>query len=212
MLPSSTPEEPVNASPPEPARPPGLRERKKAKTRAAIQHEALRLFRLQGYDATTVEQIAEAAEVSPSTVFRYFPAKEDLVLTDDYDPVLVEACRTQPTELGPVEAVRRGMRSVFDAMSDEEVADMRHRAELSLSVPALRASMLDQLTQAVRQLVGVVAARRGSGPDDFAASTLAGAILGVMIAAEFYWVEHPGSDLIELLDEALRQLASGLAS
>jgi hypothetical protein len=48
----------------------GLRERKKAKTRAAIQEHALRLFRIQGYEATTIEQIADAAEVSPSTVFR----------------------------------------------------------------------------------------------------------------------------------------------
>lgn len=57
-------------------RPPvGLRERKKAKTKAAIQQHALRLFRQQGYQATTVEQIAEAAEVSPSTFFRYFPPR-----------------------------------------------------------------------------------------------------------------------------------------
>jgi len=69
----------------------GLRERKKAKTRAAIRREAMRLFREQGYEETTVEQIAEAAEVSPSTFFRYFPTKEDVVLQDDFDVVVVNS-------------------------------------------------------------------------------------------------------------------------
>jgi AcrR family transcriptional regulator len=61
----------------------GLRERKKIKTRQAIRREAFRLFDAHGFAATTVEQIADAAEVSPSTFFRYFPSKESLLLADD---------------------------------------------------------------------------------------------------------------------------------
>lgn len=191
-------------------RPSGLRERKKARTRAAIQHEALRLFRLKGYDCTTMEEIAEAAEVSPSTLFRYFPSKEALVFTDEYDPLIIEACRSQPVDLAPVQAVRRGLRSVLEAVSEQELADMRDRAELGLSVPDLRAAMLDQLAQAIQQLTAVVAERAGRQADDFAIGTLAGAMLGVMIAAELYWVEHPGTDLFALLDEALAHLEAGL--
>ncbi|MGO9335310.1 MAG: TetR family transcriptional regulator [Acidimicrobiales bacterium] len=187
-----------------------LRERKKAKTRAAIQHEALRLFSEQGYGATTIEQIVDAVEVSQSTFFRYFPAKEDLVLTDDYDPIIIEAIRTQPPDLGPIEAVRRGLRAVFDPLSDEERADMRGRAELALSVPELRGATLDQFAQTIRQITDVIAERAGRTADDFAVQTLAGAILGVMISAEFHWVEHHETDLIALLDEALRQLEDGL--
>jgi len=200
----------MSPSSPDTGTPGGLRERKKAKTRAAIQHEALRLFCLQGYEATTVEQIAEAAEVSPSTLFRYFPAKEDLVLTDEYDLLIGEACLSQPPEIGPVEAVRRGLNAVLGHLSEEESADMRVRAELGLSVPDLRAAMLDQFSQAIRQLIQVVALRAGRTTDDFVISTLAGAIVGVMMSAELYWIEHPGSDLVQLLDAALAQLPSGL--
>jgi len=64
---------------------PSLRERKKVRTRGAIQEQAIRLFREQGYDETTVEEVAAAADVSPSTVFRYFPTKADLVIYDDLD-------------------------------------------------------------------------------------------------------------------------------
>lgn len=200
----------MNGTPPELSPKVGLRERKKARTRTAIQHEALRLFRLKGYDCTTMEEIAEAAEVSPSTLFRYFPSKEALVFTDEYDPLIIEACRSQPVDLAPVQAVRRGLRSVLEAVSEQELADMRDRAELGLSVPDLRAAMLDQLAQAIQQLTAVVAERAGRQADDFAIGTLAGAMLGVMIAAELYWVEHPGTDLFALLDEALAHLEAGL--
>src|SRR5215217_5826945 len=83
-----------------------LRERKQVKTRRTIQEPALRLCTEQGYDATTVEQIAEAAEVSPSTFFRYFPTKEDVVVTDEYDPVMAEIYRAQSADLSPIEALR----------------------------------------------------------------------------------------------------------
>jgi AcrR family transcriptional regulator len=199
----------VNLPQPEAPRRTGLRERKKAKTRAAIQHEALRLFRQQGYGSTTVEEVADAAEVSVSTLFRYFPSKEDLVLSDEYDPLLLEACRAQPLAIGPVETVRRAMRQVFANLSLEELSDMRERAELSVSVPELRAAWLDQLAQALGWLTELVAERSVQRPGIFTASAMAGAMLGVMISAEFYWFEHKGTDLPQLLDDALATLQAG---
>jgi AcrR family transcriptional regulator len=200
----------VSALPPEIQPPVGLRERKKAKTRVAIQHEALRLFRLQGYDVTTIEQIAEAAEVSQSTFFRYFPNKEAVVLTDDYDPLIIEAIRSQALELSPIQAVSKGLRTVFDGLSEEEISDMRDRAQLALAVPELRAATLDQFAQTIWQITDVLADRLARSRDDFAVATLAGAILGVIIAAEFHWVEHPRTDLVTLVDEALGHLEAGL--
>src|SRR5690242_13721930 len=108
----------------------GLRERKKAKTRAAIQEHALRLFQEQGYAATSVEQIAAAAEVSPSTFFRYFPTKEDVVLYDALDPLIFAAFRAQPPDLRPIQAVRAAFHAVFSTLSDSEFAQQQERAVL----------------------------------------------------------------------------------
>jgi AcrR family transcriptional regulator len=201
----------VSALPADPPPQAGLRERKKAKTRAAIQHEALALFRHQGYETTTMEQIAERAEVAVSTVFRYFPAKEDLVLRDEYDPLLAEALAAVLPGIEPVQAVRQALGAVLAGLSAEETADMRDRAALALGVPALRAAMVDQFAQAIRLITELVVKHSDRCRDDFAVHTLAGAIVGVLIAAEFYWFEHPDTDLFALLDEALAQLQSGLA-
>ena len=91
----------------------GLRERKKAHTRAEIQGHALRLFHEQGYDATTVAQIIEEAGVSESTFFRYFPAKADVVLFDGMDVLIVEAFRNQPHEIGEIHALQVALQTVF---------------------------------------------------------------------------------------------------
>ena len=86
-----------------------------------------------------MEQIAAIVEIAPSTFFRYFRAKEDLVLTDEYDPLILEAVRSQPAEYSPIQAVRNALRAVFGGLTDEERTDMRERAELALAVPELRA-------------------------------------------------------------------------
>src|ERR1019366_10502764 len=97
----------------------GLRERKKEKTRATVQRIALSLFTKQGYDNTTIEQIAEAAEISPSTFFRYFLAKEAVVLHDSLDPMLIEVFRSQPTQLNIVQAIRSTLRRVFSELPND---------------------------------------------------------------------------------------------
>src|SRR5439155_13242134 len=119
---------------------PGLRERKKAKTRAAIREHALRLFLEQGYAETTVEQIAEAAEVSPSTFFRYFPTKEEAVLADDVDPIAFAAFQAQPKEMTVVQALRATLRDVTTQLSSEDWETERKRGELMRKVPELRAA------------------------------------------------------------------------
>src|SRR5579864_9346078 len=128
----------MSLSPEVDLQPLGLRERKKARTFAAIQTQALRLFREQGYAATTVEQIAAAAEVSPSTFFRYFPAKEDVVLQDDMDTRMVEAFDRQPPGLSPLAAMRAAARETWLSFTDAEWRQLRQAAALSMGVPEIR--------------------------------------------------------------------------
>ncbi len=194
-------------------RPVGLRERKKARTHAAIRQHAMRLFREQGYGATTVEQIAEAAEVSPSTFFRYFSTKEELVLQDDDDPLLVEAFKAQPPELSPIAALRASLRTVFGELSAEQLALERERYALIRSAPELRAGMLDEYTRTVRLLAELVAERVGRRADELAVRTLAGALIGVAMSAMLTWAEDPAADAADylaLLDAAMAHLEAGL--
>jgi AcrR family transcriptional regulator len=188
----------------------GLRERKKAKTRAAIQQHALRLFHEQGYDATTVEQIAEAAEVSPSTFFRYFPTKEDVVLYDEFDPLLIAAFEAQSLELSPIQAMRGALRAVFTRLPAEEMAQQWERARLILAVPELRMRMLDQLTDAVQVTADMVAKRVGRRADEFAVRTFAGAMVGALISALLTAADDPATDFLGLMDASLAYLEDGL--
>ena len=189
---------------------PGLRELKKAKTRAAIQEQALRLFSEQGYTETTVDQIAAAAEVSPATFFRYFPTKEDTVLYDRMDPVMIDLFRAQPPELSPTQALRATLRDSFEAVSEEEWQLENQRQELVLSAPELRAKMMDQLYAAIDMLAGLAAERVGRPPDDFAVRNWAGAVVGVVMAAYPATGGHRVSDYLDLIDRGFAHLEAGL--
>ncbi|GAA3398345.1 acyl-CoA-like ligand-binding transcription factor [Cryptosporangium minutisporangium] len=188
----------------------GLRERKKARTRASIQAHALRLFRAQGYQATTVEQIITAAEVSETTFFRYFPTKEDVVLQDDFDPVIVATLLEQPPELSPVQAIRRVLRAHFASLAPEQAEEMLQRLTLVVAEPALRAAMLDQNTRTMRLIADGLAERAGRPPTDLAVRAVAGAVIGVLMAALEAWVDDPAGDLPAIVDAALGHLERGL--
>jgi AcrR family transcriptional regulator len=199
-----------------PPRPEGLRERKKARTRRTIQEQALRLFAEQGYEATTVEQIAEAAEISPSTFFRYFPTKEDVVVQDDYDPVMLAALAAQPAGLAPVPALRAAMREAFAQIPPEEEEQIRARTRLQLSHLALRARAVDNMITTIDVFSRALSERMGPGPADRTAAdllarTAAGAVVGAMLPALFSWAESDETrPLADVVDETLALLETGL--
>ena len=191
---------------------PGLRARKKQKTRWAIQEHALRLFAEQGYDATTIDQIAAAAEISPSTFFRYFPTKEDLVIADEYDDLLVEGLRSQPAEVPPLRAVREVMAATLSQMGPEEQVRVWERTRLTMSVPALRARSLENFLTTTTVFREAFSERTGRSADDFELRVLAGALVGAMVAALELWVESDqGEGLHDIVDRTLARLEAGLA-
>ena len=196
-------------------RPGGLRERKKARTRAAIREHALRLFREQGYQRTTVEQIAAAAEVSPSTFFRYFPTKEDLVLQDDMDTRMLEAFERQPPGLGPVAAIRAATREVFEGDSEADLDVIRQTTALAMTVPEVRARALDEFGRTITVVSEALAKRAGRPADDLAVRTTAGAIIGVIMSVTMPWQgwssdRQTVEDMFGRIDQALALLEAGL--
>jgi AcrR family transcriptional regulator len=202
--------------------PASLRERKKARTRASLREHALRLFRERGYQATTVEQIAAAAEVSPSTFFRYFPTKEDLVLQDDMDTRMMEALAGQPAGLAPITAVRAAVRESWASFTEAEWELLRQSATLSMQVPEIRSRMMNEVARSSSVITDALAERTGLPRDDLRIRVLAGAILGVMMTTflpeklatetdpddvDYQWM---GPDSVNRIDEALALLEAGL--
>lgn len=189
----------------------GLRERKKIQTRQAIRRAAYRLFAAQGYDATPIDQIAEAADVSPSTVFRYFPTKEDIVLTDEYDPVIEEALRSRPADEHPVESMRRVLVASLRHLIRAESEDIALRTQLLRDVPAIRGRMAETQAESHRIVRTVLAERTGKPADGLELRVITSAVLTALHEAVMYWVDTGQTeDLEQLVDTTLDILDRGL--
>lgn len=189
----------------------GLRERKKERTRETIQREALRLIAERGYEATTCEQIAAAAEVSVATLFRYFPTKEDVVLQDGYDPLIAAAIVARPPEELALVAVRRGFADAFAQVYRGDVEPIRQRTALILSVPALRGRSREQVASLVAHLSQALASRGGNSGGSLAIDVAAASCAAAVSVAVQRWATE-GGELPALADEAfaaLGELAAG---
>ena len=182
-----------------------LRERKKIKTRRVIRREAFRLIDQNGYAATTVEQIADAAEVSPSTFFRYFPSKESLLLADDMDPLILEAFKAQPPGLSLAQAFRRAYETTFAGMSQDQVAFENTRQRLMSSIPEIKGALYDEYYRTVRVAAEAIAHRVGRASNDFDVRVYAGALTGAVMAA---FDSAPRST--DTIDRALHFLDAGM--
>ncbi|WP_433894143.1 TetR family transcriptional regulator [Streptomyces sp. CA-111067] len=188
-----------------------LRERKKQRTRVALRKEAYRLFAEQGYEATTVDQIAAAADVSPSTFFRYYPTKEDVVLTDEYDPALSDALRARPPGEPLIAGIRHSLAESLGRLLTADREDLMLRTRLSFEDPDIRARSMDEVLRSEAAIAEIVAERTGRAADDLEVRCAAAAIIAVSSAIVRHWVEGDGKeDLLGLYDRHLRLLEDGI--
>lgn len=151
-------------------------------TRLAIRREAFRLFDKQGYANTTVEQIAEAAEVSPRTLYRHFGVKEALLVSDNQSTPIVDAFVDAPSELSAVGAYRYAVAAVFGAFSPEEREDAVTGQQMLYQVPEARGLIYTTYIRLIA-LIEEALVRRGGDPcDQVERRVMAGAIVGVLMA------------------------------
>jgi AcrR family transcriptional regulator len=161
----------------------GLRERKKNRTRDTIRREACRLIEQNGYANTTIDQIAEAADVAPRTFFRYFPTKESALMADDLDHVTVEALAQQPATMPSLQAFRRALEITMAKVSDSEWQFERDRQRLVFSIPELKAAQFDEYRRTVARLAEAESRRLGRRTDDREVRIFIGAVAGGLMAA-----------------------------
>lgn len=161
----------------------GLRARKKARTRTAIREQALRLFLSQGYEATSVQQVADAADVSLSTLFRYFPTKARLAVPFDLETLIRDAFRTLGPDASVFAAIHAAMRTSFDELQAMVGGGASDDGHATATVAQARDAVLGELTGTVGFIAGLIGESWGRSPHDPVVQAAAGSVIGIGIAA-----------------------------
>jgi len=184
--------------------------RRTARTRALLQAAALRLFSEQGYDATTVEQIAREAGVSHMTFFRHFATKDAVVLEDDFDPAIAAAVAAAPTGLPPLRRVCAGLRAALTHVDLPGQEEVRLRVRIAAGHPVLRAGTY-AATEATQEAIAEVLVADGVSP--FEARVASAAALAALTVALLEWCLSDQNDpmssrlsaALDVLDGAARR-------
>jgi AcrR family transcriptional regulator len=195
----------------------GLRERKKARTREALSAAALDLFATQGFDATTIEDIAELCEVSPRTFFRYFPSKEAVLFADGEDrrSALIAALAAQPADVGPLDALRAAMLDLARTYRDDrQVLVVRSRVlQASVQLRAYKAEHQRGWEEALSDELGRRARAVRRPLSRFELRLLSGVAVAALRAAVDTWIDDRRAPSLEVLvDRAFAGLAEGLGA
>jgi AcrR family transcriptional regulator len=168
----------------------GLRERKRLAAMRRIQEVALDLFDRLGFDEVTIEQIAAAAEVSPSSVYRYFGTKEQLILWDEYDPAILRGVVEELHGSPPLEAIRKVIGALVGQVFEQEEPRIRRRVRYTLEEPSVRAASALQSYEMAEMIAGLVGARLERDPNDLDVQVFAHALVGGLVGGIHHWYEH----------------------
>jgi AcrR family transcriptional regulator len=198
--------------------PEGLRERKKQRTREQIVEAAMRLFADRGYHATTIADIASAADVAPRTFFSYFPSKEAVVFHNvdrDLD-ALASALRDRPAGETVYDALRRWIDSMFDDwMAEEDEALLRKR--LCREDEGLANFEGGVLVRIQELLLEAIAEDLGEPPDALRPRLVAAATMAALTSIEGTFDEKIGqrgpadkAEVLAVLDDAMLFLNGGI--
>jgi AcrR family transcriptional regulator len=196
---------------------PGLRERKKSRTYQAIVEAAVELFEQKGFEETTIEEIAEAADISPRTFFRYFDSKLDVVMPDgekhfeegDETP-FGDLLAARPPGESPIEAVRQVFRQELETMLEENPIATR-QLRLTMTTPSLRTRVFDHFQEHQSEMARVFAARLGMSEDALQPHLLAAGVGTTIWTVVDRWVAEgaPEDRLIPLFEEGFALMATG---
>jgi len=189
--------------------PEGRRETRKAETRRTLHEVGMRLFAEQGYEATTVEQIANGAGVSHMTFFRYFHGKDRLVLTEEYDPLLVDYLQGRPDDEPAVEMVRAALLGSLSVVYPQRKSELLQRWTLVSRTPALLALQAQRNTTVQQLVVEGLASHPGHERASLRTQVTASICLSAATTVSLIWARRGGSDsLLDLMDEAFDVIRS----
>ena len=179
---------------------------KTQRTRARLMAAAFELFARQGYEQTTVAQIAAAAGVTEMTFYRHFGSKVQLLVDDPYDPLIAKAIGEQPAELPPLIRTVRGIRLAWRRLPITDEEPVRERVAIAAAtpslLPALRASTAATEKAISEQLVA-------DGADPTEAAVAAAAAMAALMTGLIRWAVTDGGALGAAVERSLDVLEAG---
>lgn len=188
-----------------------LRERQRLKAMRRIQSCALDLFEQHGFDLVTVEQIAETAEVSASSIYRWFGTKEQVVIWDEYDPTALAAIEAALRESSPIEAIRTVVTATVTQAFTADAKRIQRRLTIAFAHPSVEAASALQ-TMEMAQLIAQLLAHHAS--DQFSDLTLqvfSHAFAGGLFGALRHWHDSGfRAPIDEIIEAPLRALEHGM--